>query len=113
MPAIAVATDFGQSLRLVESLRRRLMRGGREVALRETHLSWILLAGRLAIKLKKPVQLPFVDFSRPAARRAACEAELRLNRRLAPALYRRVVGVRGSADSPIFGGVGEAIDSVL
>ena len=98
---------------LLEGLRRRLARGGREVTLHETHLSWVLLAGRLAIKLKKPVRLPFLDFSTCPARRAACESELTLNRRLAPSLYRRVVLVRGSADAPLFTGAGLPIDALL
>lgn len=98
---------------LLEALRRRLARGGRAVALHETHLSWVLLAGRLAIKLKKPVRLPFVDFSTCAARRVACEDELALNRRLAPSLYRRVVLVRGTADAPRFSGAGQPIDALL
>jgi len=98
---------------LLEALRRRLARGGREVALRETHLSWVLLAGRLAIKLKKPVRLPFVDFSTAAARHAACADELRLNRRLAPSLYRRLVRVRGAPGAPRLVGSGEAIDTLL
>ncbi|HEY8977338.1 MAG TPA: AAA family ATPase [Burkholderiaceae bacterium] len=106
-------TEAIDSLRLIEHLARRLARGGHEVTVRETHLSWILLAGRIAIKLKKPVRLPFVDFSRADTRRAACEAELRLNRRLAPALYRRVVDVCGSYDAPRFGRCREPIDSVL
>jgi len=98
---------------LVDALCRRLGRGGRAVTLHETHLSWVLLAGRLAIKLKKPVHLPFVDFSTCAARRTACENELRLNRRLAPSLYRRVVLVRGTAEAPRFAGAGRPIDAVL
>ena len=100
---------------VLQALRRRLARGGRAVVVRETHLSWIVLGGRLAVKLKKPVRLPFVDFGTPAARRQACEEELRLNRRLAPSLYRRVVAVRGGADGPRFGGKdgGDEIDAVL
>jgi hypothetical protein len=98
---------------LLEALRRRLQQRGRETMLKETHISWVLLAGRLALKLKKPVRLPFLDFGTPASRRHFCEEELRLNQRLAPSLYRAVVAVRGSADAPRFKGPGEAIDHVL
>jgi uncharacterized protein len=98
---------------LLEALRQRLARGGREVALHETHLSWVLTAGRLAVKLKKPVHLPFADFSTTEARRAACAEELRLNRRLAPSLYRRLVAVRGTADAPRFAGSGDAVDTLV
>jgi len=110
---MAARTAFADGLRLVDGLRRRLSRGGRRVVLRETHLSWIVLAGRLAVKVKKPVRLPFVDFSEPDARRLACEAELGLNRRLAPRLYRRVVRVRGSPEAPRFAGGDVPIDTVL
>lgn len=53
----------------------------------ETHISVIYLAGRYAYKLKKPVNLDFVDFTRLAARQRACGDEVRLNRRLAHGLY--------------------------
>lgn len=56
----------------------------------ETHISWVVLAGEHAWKLKKPVQLGFLDFSTPRLRRRACEDELELNRRLAPSIYQAV-----------------------
>lgn len=62
-----------------------------DVQLRETHISWVFLAGEHAYKLKKPVVLPFVDYSTAARRHRMCAEELRLNRRLAPNLY---LGVR-------------------
>ena len=82
----------------------------------ETHLSHLLLAGDTAYKLKKPIRLPFADFRSVDARRHYCEEELRLNRRLAPALYRDVLPVRGTAQAPCLGQSGErgaAIDWVL
>ena len=57
------------------------------VSCRETHMSWVFLAGETAYKLKKPVRFSYVDFSTLARREAACHAELRLNRRLAPDVY--------------------------
>ena len=57
------------------------------VEIRETHISVVFLAGDRAYKLKKPLLLPFVDYSTPARRRHMCEEELRLNRRLAPDVY--------------------------
>ncbi len=62
---------------------------------RETHISWVLLAGPYAYKLKKPVTLPFLDYGTVAQRRACCAAELRLNRRFAPELYLDVVDLAG------------------
>ena len=61
---------------------------------RETHISWVFLAGRRAYKLKKPLVLDFLDYGTPERRRAMCEEEVRLNRRLAPQLYLGVRGVR-------------------
>ena len=61
----------------------------------ETHISSLLLAGDDVFKFKRPVKLPFVDFSTRARRRHFCEEELRLNRRTAPQLYRGVVEIGG------------------
>lgn len=58
------------------------------VEVRETHLSTVLLAGDRAIKLIKPVDLPFVQAAALVNRRALCEAEARLNRPFAPHVYR-------------------------
>jgi len=76
----------------------------------ETHISWVLLAGDYAYKVKKPVRLPFLDFSSLEARRRYCEEELRLNRRTAPELYLEVVPVVRTAQGAAFGGRGEAIE---
>lgn len=65
----------------------------------ETHISWLLLAGDFVYKFKKPLKLDFLDFSTPALRRAACEEELRINRRTAPALYLGLVVLGGTATS--------------
>ena len=68
------------------------------VEVRETHISWVFLAGELAYKLKKPLVLDFVDYGTGARRREMCVAEVRLNRRLAPDLYLGVRGVAPTAD---------------
>ncbi len=65
------------------------------VEVRETHVSIVFLAGDRAYKLKKPVRMPFLDYSTLALRRRFCEEEVRLNRRFAPSVY---LGVRGVAD---------------
>lgn len=80
------------------------------VALIETHISWILLAGEFAYKIKKPVALPFVDFSSLAARHEFCLDELRLNRRLAPQLYLDVVAITGTRCSARMEGSGRALE---
>jgi len=61
----------------------------------ETHISWVLLAGKFAWKVKKPLTLPFLDYSTVDKRRVCCEEELRLNRRFAPQLYLDVVDLNG------------------
>jgi aminoglycoside phosphotransferase family enzyme/predicted kinase len=65
------------------------------VSVVETHISWVLLAGEYAYKLKKPVTLPFLDYGTLEKRRACCAAELHLNRRFAPELYLEVVELAG------------------
>jgi hypothetical protein len=66
----------------------------------ETHISWVLLTGQYAYKIKKPVRLSFLDYSTLERRHALCAEELRLNRRLAPDLYLGVSVVAGSVESP-------------
>jgi aminoglycoside phosphotransferase family enzyme len=63
----------------------------------ETHMSWVFLTDRHAYKLKKPVRHAFLDFSTLEARKAHCEEELRLNRRLAPDVYLDVVALSADA----------------
>ena len=76
----------------------------------ETHISWIFLAGDYAYKVKKPVNLGFLDFTSLAARRHYCEEELRLNHRLAPDLYLGMVAITGDYAAPRFGGDGQVIE---
>ena len=66
----------------------------------ETHISWVVLTGPFAYKIKKPVEFPFVDFSTLERRKRFCDDELRLNRRLAPELYLDVVPVGGTREAP-------------
>jgi hypothetical protein len=93
---------------VVASLRRWLEGRDADVELVQTHISWVLLAGAHAFKIKKPVRLGFLDYSTLAGRRLYCEEEVRLNRRLAPGLYEGVValhagpqGVTPSDDGPV------------
>ena len=81
-----------------------------DIRLVETHISWVLLTGPYAYKVKKPVNLGFLDFSSLEKRRFYCEEELRLNRRLAPSLYLEVVRITGSPASPVLHGTGDAIE---
>ncbi|MEW5878829.1 MAG: AAA family ATPase [Pseudomonadota bacterium] len=94
--------------RLVAGLRALL--GAAAVETIETHISTVLLAGEFAYKLKKPVDLGFLDFTTLDARKRYCEQELRLNRRTAPQLYLDVLAITGTVDAPRLGGAGEPID---
>ena len=77
----------------------------------DTHLSIVWLAGDRAYKLKRAVRFDYVDFSTTELRRIACEAEVRLNRRTAPALYRGVRPVTREADGSLaLGGHGVPLD---
>ncbi|MDO4795118.1 MAG: AAA family ATPase [Brachymonas sp.] len=99
-PASAQASEA-----LITRLRdAAIARGEADVQLLQTHISWILLAGDFAYKFKKPLKLDFLDFSTLALRHAACQEELRINRRTAPDLYLRVLPVTGSVQAPRIGG---------
>jgi len=74
-----------------------------DIELITTHISFVLLTGEFAYKIKKPVRLPFVDFSTLESRRRSCEDEVRLNRRLSGELYLDVVPIGGSPDAPRVG----------
>ena len=79
-----------------------------EVVRRETHMSWVFLAGERVYKLKKPVRFPYLDFSTIGRRERACRAELRLNRRLAPDIYLDVVPLVDTGARPGAGRRGTA-----
>lgn len=81
-----------------------------DVQLLETHISWVLLAGEFAYKIKKPVNLGFLDFSTLEQRQHYCHEELRLNRRFAAQLYLDCVPITGDARSPKVDGDGPAIE---
>ena len=103
----------GATRTLVQALAQQLGATGTMVELIETHISWVLLAGETAWKIKKPVRLGFLDFSTLAQRRHYCAEELRLNRRYAPSLYLGVVAITGSPQAPCLDGAGPAIEYAL
>ena len=85
--------------------------GGGTVERIDTHTSIVFLAGARAYKLKRAVRFDYLDFSTPERRRTLCEAEVRLNRRTAPTLYRGVIAVTRQDDgSYALGGDGKPID---
>jgi len=76
----------------------------------ETHISWVLLTGPFAYKIKKPVKLPFLDFTTLRDRKHYCEEEVRINRRLAPEIYVDVVPITGSRETPSLAESGKPIE---
>ncbi len=85
--------------------------GMREVRRIETHANVVFLAGDRALKVKRAVRFPFLDYSTLAKRKAACVSELEVNRAFAPDLYLRVVPItRTPQRSLALDGDGEAIE---
>ena len=85
--------------------------GGAAVERLDTHASIVFLAGARAYKLKRAVRFDYLDFSTSERRRGLCEAEVRLNRRTAPTLYRGVVAVTRQDDGSYgLGGNGIPVD---
>ncbi|TVP84898.1 MAG: aminoglycoside phosphotransferase [Thioalkalivibrio sp.] len=76
----------------------------------ETHISTLLLAGDHAYKIKKPLDLGFLDFSTLESRQRFCAAELEINRTLAPGIYLDVATIRGTPDDPHIGGEGPVLE---
>lgn len=99
-------SNLDQSLTLIQALRNPSVYPYpvTQVTIQETHISWVILTGPFAYKVKKPVDLGFVDFSTLALRYQACLEELRLNGRLAPDLYLEVVAFSGTPETPKLGG---------
>jgi len=79
----------------------------------ETHISWVILTGPYAYKIKKPMDFGFLDFTTLEKRKHFCEEELRLNRRLAPELYLGLLPLYGDEDNPSFAGEGEVLEYVI
>jgi aminoglycoside phosphotransferase family enzyme/predicted kinase len=95
-----------QDLLRAESFSHPIVR----LELRETHISWVVLTGVFAYKIKKPVRFDFIDASTVEKRRHLCEEEIRLNSRLAPDLYLDVLPIVRQERGLKVGGVGVAIE---
>jgi hypothetical protein len=80
------------------------------IRLAETHISWVLLTGAYAYKIKKPVRLSFLDYSTLERRRRFCEEEVRLNGRHAPDLYLGTSSIAGPPEAPRVDGAGPALE---
>src|SRR3989442_10351559 len=85
--------------------------GGAEVRRIDTHAASVFLAGERALKVKRAVRFPFLDYSTLEKRKAACEAELAVNRAFASEIYRRVAAITREADGRLaLDGAGEPVE---
>ena len=85
--------------------------GGHPVKRIDTHAASLFLAGDRVLKVKRAVRFAFLDFTTLAKRKAACEAEIAVNRPFAPELYRGVVAITRAADGALsIGGSGEPVE---
>jgi uncharacterized protein len=84
-----------------------------EVAVGQTHISWLFFTPEHVYKVKKPVDFGFLDFTTLEARKMFCEEEARLNRRLAPQVYLDVMEVKASDGRIHLGGPGETVEYAL
>src|SRR4029077_18041068 len=85
--------------------------GGAEERRIDTHAASVFLAGERALKVKRAVRFPFLDYSTLAKRKEACAAEIEVNRPFAPQLYRGVVAITRERDgSLVLGGKGTPVE---
>ena len=83
------------------------------IQLIQTHISYVLLTGDYAYKLKKPANFGFLDFSTLEKRKHFCEEELRLNQRGAGELYLEVIPLTCAGEKYHLGGTGEAVEYAI
>jgi len=96
---------------VIDFLASPATHGGAPVSRIDTHAAAVFLAGPRVLKIKRAVRFPFLDFSTLEKRKAACEAELTVNRPYAPAIYKRVVPVTREADGALaIGGHGAPVE---
>jgi uncharacterized protein len=111
---VAAVPDAPVQGEVIRLLSNPATHAGAAVERIDTHASMVFLAGTRAYKLKRAVKYDYLDFSTVELRRRFCEAELRINRRLAPALYLRVLPVvRTHGGTLALGGEGEPVDWVV
>lgn len=103
-------TNVDRTARLVTALSRSEANLTAPVQTIETHISWVLLSGGYAYKIKKPLNLGFLDYSSLERRRHYCEEEVRRNQLYAPEIYLAVVPITGTIDRPRIGGTGSALE---
>jgi aminoglycoside phosphotransferase family enzyme/predicted kinase len=96
---------------VIDFLEDPATHGGAPVKRIDTHAASVFLAGDRALKVKRAVRFPFLDFSTLEKRKAACDAEIAVNRAYAPGIYRRVTPITCETDgSLLIGGKGEPVE---
>ena len=96
---------------VIDFLAAPATHGGAPVKRIDTHAATVFLAGERALKIKRAVRFPFLDYSTLAKRKAACAAELEVNHPYAPAIYRRVVAITREQDGTLaIGGAGDPVE---
>ncbi|MCP5246036.1 MAG: AAA family ATPase [Burkholderiales bacterium] len=110
-----VKTTDTQQPELIQSLLRANVYDHpvKKIRLIETHISWVILTGDYAYKIKKPCNLGFLDFSTLEKRLFYCKEELRLNSRLAAPIYLGIVKITGSPKHPAIQETGDAIEYAI
>ncbi len=96
---------------VMDFLGQRATHGGAKVRRIDTHAASVFLAGDSALKVKRAVRFPFLDYSTLAKRQAACKAEIAVNQAFAPAIYRGVVAItRAPGGGFAIGGEGTPVE---
>jgi aminoglycoside phosphotransferase family enzyme/predicted kinase len=96
---------------VINFLERPATHGGAAVKRIDTHAATVFLAGERALKIKRAVRFPFLDYSTLAKRKAACEAEIAVNRAFAPEIYRGVLPITQEQDGTLaIAGAGEPVE---
>jgi len=96
---------------VIDFLERPATHGGAAVKRIDTHAATVFLAGERALKIKRAVRFPFLDYSTLAKRKAACEAEIEVNRAFAPEIYRGVLPITQEKDGTLaIAGAGEPVE---
>jgi hypothetical protein len=116
MPRLSriTALDDITQQQIIAKLARILQKSqGARATQYQTHISRILVCGDVAYKFRRPIKLPFADFSTLAKRRADCQREWRLNQRTAATLYLGIITITGTLDAPKPGGTDRALDVAL
>src|SRR5262245_16154884 len=93
--AYSMTADASQQP-VIDFLSDPASHGGAPVKRIDTHAALVFLTGERALKIKRAVRFPFLDFSTLKKRRTACEAEITVNRAFAPSIYRRVLPITSS-----------------